>query len=390
MEFQFTEEQEAFRAEVRAFIDATLTPEFRAQHRADGGGGSSPEFSRRAAEAKWLAVAWPEEYGGAGRSYIEQMIYMEEMAYAGAPQEHHRRAVQQVGPSIILFGDEEQKQRYLPRIASGELSFAMGLSEADAGSDLASAQTSARRDGDFFVVNGEKKYTSGAHYSDLLWTVVRTDPEAPKHRGISMLVVPLDADGVTVEPLIDLQGQHHFNKVFLEDVRVPADHLVGDENRGWYVNATTMDFERSGIARIADLRRILDRTIEAQRDAGGDGARCGNIGRRMRLAEHAVTTEVSANLAYRVTSMQSAGGMPNYEVSITKLLASEVNQAIHNNHVGITGLHGQLSGLDGPDDEGGGTAGNGYLAAIPATIAQGSSEIQRNVIATRGLGLPRG
>jgi alkylation response protein AidB-like acyl-CoA dehydrogenase len=387
LDFKFTGEQEAFRTEVRRFIDETLTPEFWAEHRARGGGGSSPEFSRRAAEANWLAVAWPEEYGGAGRSYIEQMIYMEEMAYAGAPQEHHRRAVQQVGPSIILFGDEDQKRRYLPKIASGELSFAMGLSEADAGSDLASAQTSAKRDGDFFIVNGEKKYTSGAHYSDLLWTVVRTDPEAPKHRGISMLVVPLDADGVSVEPLIDLQGQHHFNKVFLEDVRVPADHIVGDENRGWYVNATTMDFERSGIARIAGLRRILHRTLEAQREAPLRG---GHIARRIRLAEHAVATEVSANLAYRVTSMQTAGGVPNYEVSITKLLASETNQAIHNNHVGIAGLHGQLSRLVGPDDEGGGTAGNGYLAAVPATIAQGSSEIQRNVIATRGLGLPRG
>lgn len=387
MEFQFTDEQESFRADVRAFIDATLTPEFWAKHRANGGGGSSPEFSRQAAEANWLAIAWPQEYGGGGRSYTEQMIYMEEMAYAGAPQEHHRRAVQQVGPSIILFGDEEQKQHYLPKIASGELSFAMGLSEPDAGSDLAAATTSATREGDFFIVNGEKKYTSGAHYSDLLWTVVRTDPEAPKHRGISMLVVPLDAEGVTVEPLIDLQGQHHFNKVFLEDVRVPVDHLVGEENRGWYVNATTMDFERSGIGRIAALRRILDRTIEAQRDSV---RRAGSVARRMRLAEQAVATEVSANLAYRVTSLQSAGSMPNYEVSITKVLASETDQVIHNLHLAITGLPGQLSRLDGADEGATGTAGNGYLAAIPATIAQGSSEIQRNVIATRGLGLPRG
>ena len=387
MEFAFTEEQETFRAEVRAFIDETLTPQFWAEHRASSSTGSSPEFSRKAAEAGWLAIAWPEQYGGAGRSYVEQMIYMEEMAYAGAPQEHHRRAVQQVGPSIILFGDEDQKQRYLPKIASGELSFAMGLSEPDAGSDLASATTSATRDGDFWVINGEKKYTSGAHYSDLLWTVVRTDPDAPKHRGISMLVVPLDGEGVTVEPLIDMQGQHHFNKIFLEDVRVPAENLVGDENRGWYVNATTMDFERSGIGRIAAVRRIFDRTTEAQRETEVRG---GHSARRMRLAEQAVAADVSAILAYRICSLQSSGFVPNYEVSISKVLASEIDQALHNLHLAIAGMHGQLSNLDGEGGGRGGSAGNGYIAAIPGTIAQGSSEIQRNVIATRGLGLPRG
>jgi alkylation response protein AidB-like acyl-CoA dehydrogenase len=299
--------------------------------------------------------------------------------------------VQQVGPSIILFGDEDQKQRYLPKVASGELSFAMGLSEPDAGSDLAEVTTQATRDGDSFVLNGEKRFTSGAHFSDLLWTVARTDPQAPKHRGISMMVVPLDAEGVRVVPLIDMQGQHHFNTVFMEDLRVPAENLVGEENRGWYVNATTMDFERPGIARIAGLRRILDRTLEAQRKAtplAGSGAR------RMRLAAHAAAVEVSANLAYRVASMQSSGLIPNYEVSITKVLASETNQAVHNDHVGITGLYGQLSGIGTGDAtfeaDHGGSAGNGYVAAIPATIAQGSNEIQRNVIATRGLGLPRG
>ena len=387
MDFSFTAEQEAFRSEVRDFIEQTLTEAFWERHRASGGGGSSPPFSQKAAESNWLAVAWPAEYGGAGRSFMEQMIYMEEMAYAGAPQEHHRRAVQQVGPSIILFGTEEQKLEYLPRIASGNLSFAMGLSEPNAGSDLAGVATTAARDGDSYVVNGEKRFTSGAHFSELLWTVVRTDPEAPKHRGISMLVVPLDAEGVSVQPLIDMQGQHHFNSVFLEDVRVPAENIVGDENRGWYVNATTMDFERSGIARIAGLRRLLDRTIDSLR-AGG--LRIGDAARRARLAEQAVATHVSANLAYRVTSMQSAGLVPNYEVSITKLLASETNQAIQNLHVGICGLHGQLSHLLGDADEEGGSAGNSYIGAIPATIAQGSSEIQRNVIATRGLGLPRG
>ncbi|MBM3141364.1 MAG: acyl-CoA dehydrogenase, partial [Chloroflexi bacterium] len=265
MDFRFTANQDAFRAEVRRFLDETLTPAFWEAQRANREPGWSPEFSRAAAERGWLAVAWPEEYGGQSRGYVEQMIYMEEMAYAGAPQEHHRRAVQQVGPSIMLFGSDEQKREYLPRIAKAEISFAMGLSEPNAGSDLASVQTEAVRQGDDWEISGRKRFTSGAHFSDYLWTVVRTDPEAPKHRGISMFIVPLRAPGVRVVPLIDMQGRHHFNEIFLESVRVPASQIVGGENRGWYVNAATMDFERSGIGRIAGLRRARDRALAALR-----------------------------------------------------------------------------------------------------------------------------
>jgi alkylation response protein AidB-like acyl-CoA dehydrogenase len=396
MDFRFTPEQDAFRADVRRFLDETLTPDFWRQQRERDHAESSPEFSRAGAERGWLAIAWPPEYGGQGRGYFEQMIYMEEMAYAGAPQEHHRRAVQQVGPSIILFGTEEQKREYLPKIAAAEISFAMGLSEPNAGSDLANVETRAVRDGDDYLVTGAKRFTSGAHYSDFLWTVVRTDPAAPKHRGISMLVVPLDAPGVTVRPLLDMQDRHHFNEVFLDEVRVPARNIVGDENRGWYVNATTMDFERSGIARIARLRRVLDHCIEALRHgrAAGRATEGAHVAARHRLADLAAAVEVSANLAYRVVSLQSSGKVPNYEVSITKLLASETSQALHNLGVNYAGLNGLLAARGESDEasdwRGGGQWGPGYIAVIPDTIAQGSSEIQRNVIATRGLGLPRG
>jgi alkylation response protein AidB-like acyl-CoA dehydrogenase len=394
VDFRFTPEQDAFRAEVRGFLAETLTPAFWAFQRARREPGWSPEFSRAAGERGWLGIAWPNEYGGQARSMIEQMIYMEEMAYAGAPQEHHRRAVQQVGPSIMLFGSEEQKQRFLPGIARGEISFAMGLSEPNAGSDLANVETAARRDGDDYVITGSKRFTSGAHYSEYLWTVCRTDPEAPKHRGISMIVVPLRAPGVEVRPLLDLQGRHHFNEVFLTDVRVPVENRFGEENRGWYVNATTMDFERSGIARIASLRRLLDRCLDAVR-ASPDWKRStpGYAMARLQLAEHAVAVEVSRLLSYRVAWLQSQGRVPNYEVSIQKVLATETAQRIHNFIVNFHGLPALLAadGSDDGDERAGGTAwGPGYLGSVPATIGQGSSEIQRNVIATRGLGLPRG
>jgi alkylation response protein AidB-like acyl-CoA dehydrogenase len=352
-----------------------------------------PEFSRLAGERGWLAVAWPEEYGGAGFSFFEQMIYMEEMAEAGAPQEHHRRAVQQVGPSIILSGSDEQKQEFLPRIASGEISFAMGLSEPNAGSDLAAVQAEAKRDGDEFVLSGHKLFTSGAHYSDYLWAVTRTDPDAPKHRGISMMIVPLDAPGVTVQPLLDMLGRHHINEVFLDEVRIPAANLVGDENRGWYVNATTMDFERSGISRIAGLRRSRSRAIEEIKTTPEAREQLGYPARRTRIADLAIAIEVSQWLAYRVTWMQASGLMPNYEVSITKVLATEAGQALS---AEMVGYHGPRAWIlpegDSPADIGGpgGNWGSSVVGGIPATIAQGSNEIQRNVIATRGLGLPRG
>ena len=388
MDYNFTAEHEAFRQEVRAFLARTLTTEFWERHRAKGGGSSSPEFSQAAGHEGMLAIAWPPEYGGLGKGFFDQMVYTEEMVRAGAPIEHHRRAVQQVGPSIMLFGTEDQKRDYLPRIARGELSFAMGLSEPDAGSDLASVATLAIRDGDEWVVTGQKRFTSGAHFSDMLWTVARTDPEAPKHRGISILLVPLDLPGVRVVPLIDLQGRHHFNEVFLDGARVPASNVIGDVNRGWYVNASTMDFERSGIARWAFLERTLRRALVEPASAGP----AAEAGARSRLAAAAVRTEVAQLLSHRVTALQAGGGLPNYEVSVAKLSVTETIQQVTNAALHRHGMHGLLAEEDQADAEDAPDMawGSLYLDSIRHTIGQGAAEIQRNVIANRGLGLPRG
>lgn len=383
MRFTFTPEQEAFRQEVRTFLAETLTPEFWTYQREHRLPGWSPEFSRATAERGWLAISWPKEYGGLGMGPTLQSIYMEEMAYAGAPQEHHRRAVQQVGPSIMLFGSPEQKAEYLPKIAGAEISFAMGLSEPNAGSDLANVETRAVRDGDDYIISGVKRYTSGAHYSDYLWCVARTDPDAPKHRGISMIAVPLDAPGVEVRPLIDLQGDHHFNYVYLADVRVPVSNRVGEENRGWYVNAQTMDYERSGGAHIGSTRRLVDRAINwihAHPEVPLTDAN------RSRLAELATISEVAWLLGYRVAWMREQGGFPNHEASMVKLLTSSVRQGIPDLMVRIMGPAG-LQALDSRDPD---AWGPDYLDSAAATVGQGTSEIQRNVIATRGLGLPRG
>ena len=381
MRFNFTPDQDEFRSEVSAFLSETLTPAFWDYHVAEELPEWSPRFSRAAAERGLLGIAWPEPYGGRNKGLVEQAIYMEEMAYAGAPQEQHRRAIQQVGPSIMAFGTEEQKARFLPGVSRGEISFAMGLSEPNAGSDLAGVEARAVRDGDEFVLNGEKKYTSGAHYSDYLWTVVRTDPQAPKHRGISMIVVPLHSPGVDVQPLIDPLGRHHFNKIFFTDVRIPVDNLVGEQNRGWYINAFTMDLERSGGAHIGNLRRMLDAAVRSFREAGVTSGAA-----RMRLADLAITVNVARLLSYRVAWLRSTGASPNYEVSIIKLLASETTQQIAALVVNALGP-AALVVRDGPWDSGWGSR---HVAAIPATAGQGTSEIMRNIIATRGLGLPRG
>jgi alkylation response protein AidB-like acyl-CoA dehydrogenase len=383
LRFRFTPEQDKFREEVRTFLDSTLTPEFWAYHRQHRLPGWSPEFSRATAEQGWLAPSWPAEYGGLGLGAIEQSIYMEEMAYAGAPQEHHRRAIQQVGPSIMLFGTPEQKADYLPKIANAEISFAMGLSEPNAGSDLANVETQAVRDGDDYIISGVKRYTSGAHYSDYLWCVARTDPNAPKHRGISMIVVPLTAAGVEVRPLLDLQGEHHFNYVYLNDVRVPVNNRVGEENRGWYVNAQTMDYERSGGAHIGSSRRLIDQAVRWMREHPqyrlSDSDRC-------RLADIVTMGEVAWLLGYRVAWMRTQGFFPNHEASMVKLLTANIRQAVPNLMVHVMGAAGLTVDGDTDAEE----WGTDYLDSASATVGQGTTEIQRNVIATRGLGLPRG
>lgn len=383
MQFNFTQEQTAFRQEVKTFLNETLTGAFWEHQRRERLPGWSPEFSRAAAEQGLLAVSWPSEFGGRNRGPIEQTIYMEEMAYAGAPQEHHRRAIQQVGPSIMLFGSPEQKAKYLPGIAGGETSFAMGLSEPNAGSDLANVETTAMRDGDEYVLNGVKRYTSGAHYSEYLWCVARTEPNAPKHRGISMVVVPLAAQGVEVKELLDLRSSHHFNYVYLKDVRVPADHLVGEENRGWYVNAQTMDYERSGGAHIGSSRRLVDQAVQWVRSNPQHPL---SEADRMRLADIVTMGQVAWLLGYRVAYERTLGLFPNHEASMVKLLTTTIRQAVPNLMLHVMGQRGLIVPDPSRDDD----WGSDYLDAASATVGQGTSEIQRNVIATRGLGLPRG
>jgi alkylation response protein AidB-like acyl-CoA dehydrogenase len=335
-------------------------------------------------ERGWVAPHWPKEYGGAGLTAMEQFILNQELARAGAPHVGGS-GVSLLGPTLIVHGSEEQRQKHLPPILAGEVTWAQGYSEPGAGSDLASLQTRAVRDGDDFVINGQKIWTSGAHSADSLFALVRTDPQAPKHRGISfVLIEDIHAPGITVRPLIDMGGRHYFNEVFFEDVRVPAANLVGELNRGWYVGMTLLDFERSNIGGAIAARRSLDRLVAIINRDAELSRRVRSSPARHEIAQRYIEAEVMYQHSLRVISMQHRGLIPNDEASMSKLFNSELSQRLTQTAMQALGLHGNL--LEGDE----GSVPRAYIGAVPATIRGGTSEVQRNVIATRGLGLPRG
>ncbi len=331
MDFQFSSEEDAFRQEVRQFLEQVLTPEFLETL---GERSWSKEFTMKMGEKGWLSLSWPKEYGGQERSHMEQLIFNEEMARYKAPIEWHRRASQQHGFAIMLFGTEEQKKTFIPKIASGELSIANCMSEPEAGSDLANVQTRAVRDGDDYILNGQKRWTSGAHYSDYGWLLAKTDPDNPRHKGLSMFLVDLHSPGIDIRPVPDLRdiaesNVERTNEIFLTDVRVPSLCLIGEENRGWYVNVTLMDFERSGIEAVVRneyyinaLTAFLREYIERE----GPSERLTLF--KHRLVKLKIESDISRLLSYRIAWMQSQGQIPNYQTSMAKLFKTELAKRI--------------------------------------------------------------
>jgi alkylation response protein AidB-like acyl-CoA dehydrogenase len=377
MDFRFTAEDEAYRTEVREFI-RTEFPKVR-----DG-----ESFTKKLAAKGWLTQSWPKEYGGQDAGHIRQLVYNEEMAYHQAPGQ--TMGTDRVGPTIILFGTAEQKAEFLPKIISNDLNWCQGFSEPGSGSDLASLQTRAVRDGDFWVINGQKIWTSGAQRADHMILLARTDPDAPKHRGISYFLMDMKSPGVTVRPLVQMTGQAGFNEVFFEDVRIPANRMVGELNRGWYVSTATLDFERSGIGRVIGGIRTYEQVVAYAKQTPsttGEGVLFDEQPIRHALADIGLTFAVGRLLSYRVAWMQSQKLVPNYEASMAKTLGTELHQKLARVAINAIGMPGQV--MSGPQAPLNGTVGNFYLSTVSLTIAAGTSEINRNIIATRGLGLPR-
>jgi alkylation response protein AidB-like acyl-CoA dehydrogenase len=300
-------------------------------------------------------------------------------------------AVGYLGPTIILYGNDEQKKQHLPGVTSGDVIWCQGYSEPNSGSDLASLQTRAVADGDDFIINGQKIWTSQAHYADWMFVLARTDPDAPKHRGISYFLLDMKTPGITVRPLINMADGEGFNEVFFDNVRVPKSGLLGELNRGWYIATTTLDFERSAIGGTMQALRTLEeltRFAKTERTGSNGSVLWDKPPVRQAIVDLWITSELTKLLSYRVVSMQERGLVPNYESSINKVLTTEYVQRQARVGLGIMGLYGGLWG-EGPWAKLRGRFSKSYVATVGSAIAGGTTEIQKNIIATRGLGLPR-
>ena len=394
MDLRDSEEESAFRKEVATFI-ADEAPKAKQDVRGmaglAGGMDANQAWFQKLTEKGWIAPAWPEEYGGAGLSVMKQFVLNEEMALRRAPRPGHLLiGLGMGGPTIINHGTEEQKKEFLPSIIQDRDIWCQGFSEPESGSDLASIKTRAVRDGDDWLINGQKIWTSLAHQAVWMIMIARTDPDAPKHKGMSYFVVDMKSAGITVRPITDMGNGQLFNEVFFENVRVPAKNMIGEENRGWYVATTTLDHERSAIGSTTGLKQQVEALIRFAQEHMDDHT--SSLGRnpliRYELADRMIESEMARMLSYRVITMQNRGEVPNHEASMLKLYTSELQQRIASTYMHLLGLYGLL-GRGSPFAPANGLHGSAYVSAVSATIAGGTSEIQRGIIATRGLGLPK-
>jgi alkylation response protein AidB-like acyl-CoA dehydrogenase len=387
MDFKFTEEEEKFRSDVRSFLRKEWTlgtidiedPESFAAARA---------FEKKMADRGWRTMHWPKEYGGTGATHMMQIILREEMSYVGA-RILDGQGVHMIGPCIMVHGTEEQKKRFLPPIARCEVIWAQGFSEPNAGSDLASLQLRAVKDGDDYILNGQKTWTSSGMVGDWIHVMARTDPNAPKHRGISYFVCDMKSPGITVMPIVNMAGFSGFTDTYFDNVRVPKDQMIGEENRGWYVAMTTLDFERSSISFAAESAKTLEELVKWAKATRRNGAAViEDPVARYKLAEMAIEIEVARLINYNVAYMQTKGLIPAYQASMAKTFGTELHQRLARTGMDIMGLYG---GLDAKSAYAqlGGRIKYLYLWTIGETIYAGSNEIQRNIMAQRGLGLPR-
>jgi alkylation response protein AidB-like acyl-CoA dehydrogenase len=385
MDFAFSEEEERFRVELREFLDRELPEWWRGMFVADERVfPQTREFCRKLAARGWLVMAWPKEHGGAEASVWKHAILREEMWAHHEPRGPQYMNLNYIGPCLMRFGTEEQKRRFLPPMARGEVIWTQGFSEPNAGSDLASLRTRAERRGDRYVVGGQKIWSSYADApADWCLLLARTDPAAPKREGISVLLVDMRTPGITVRPIGSMAGPHELCEIFFDDVEVPLDCRLGEENRGWEIVTAGLTFERVGIARYARAGRTLELLVEW---AGETGA-AGDPDVRQKLADLRVRHEAARLLNYRVISMVAGGEVPRTEASVARVHNTLLEQ--RTGHVGleILGLGGTLV-LDAKWAPLRGLVYRQWVGNVPTTIAAGTLEIQKSIIA-RGLGLPR-
>ncbi|GIT69509.1 MAG: acyl-CoA dehydrogenase [Chloroflexota bacterium] len=400
MDFAYTPEQESLREEVRQFISANITPEMREEMEESGIRRRGPQVDalyKKISENGWIGISWPEEYGGQDGSRIDQYIVEEEFARIGITV----GGAGSGAPAILAAGTEEQKKYFLPGLINGEIIFALGFTEPQAGADLAGLQCRAVRDGDEWVINGQKMYTTAAHYGTHIYLMARTDPDAPRHRGITIFLVPMETEGITVRPLWTIQneptaplgttyGDRRTNEVFFENVRIPASYMLGEENMGWYVGAMGLNLDRVGASRyLLSVKRDED-IVNWVKENDLDGYSISeDPAVRDRLAELWIEAQVCRLMTMRSMSLVEHGGSFTYEGSAEKVWSPEHGVRTTETIAQILGPYAQL--LNGSEDaiEDGVFAHN-LMGAFQSGINHGSTQFMRDQVARRGLGMPRG
>ena len=390
MRFDFTPEESDFRRKLSAFLDGALPADWHgpADESRDDHWALNQQIKKGLADRGWFVMSWPTEYGGADSSPMMNTIFAEEMAYRRAPG-HDRFGTRMLGPTLMRFGSDSQRTEHLGAIARGEVQWCQGYSEPNSGSDLASLQTRAVIDGDNFIINGAKIWTSLAHRADMMFMLVRTDPDAAPHKGISLLLVDMKTPGIQVLPIINMAGVHSFNQVVFDDVRVPQANLVGDLNDGWRVGMTVLNFERSGIDYAVWARAALEELVDYVKN---DDSLISTVKTdpevRGKLASLNTEIEAARLLCYDVAWRQGQGEVPSAEASISKVAGTEIYAKVLDYGTELLGMYGALE----PGSEQAELQGNFLKMRLFATsgpILAGTNEIQKNIIAQRGLNLPR-
>jgi alkylation response protein AidB-like acyl-CoA dehydrogenase len=389
MDFALTDEQQALGSELRAYYADLLTPEVQ-QKLADGqmGDDSWKQVVKQIAADGWLGIGWPTEYGGQNRSPIEQLIFFDETQRAEAPVP--MLSINTVGPTIMQFGTDEQKDRFLPGILAGELNFSVGYTEPAAGTDLASLQTRAVRDGDEYIINGQKIFTSLAAFADYVWLAARTDTEAPKHKGISIFLVPTDTPGFSFQPL-NIMAIGDTTATFYDDVRVPVVNRVGEENQGWRLITNQLNHERVAICNAGLIWRYLDEVTGFARehdDPDGGGLLIDREWVRLALARVRSLADVLQLLNWKVAAGLTAGELDPSVASATKVFGTEAYIETLGLLMEIVGPRAYLR-KDSPAAVLRGRMERSYQGILVLTFGGGTNEIQRDIIAMLGLGLPR-
>ncbi|HWP44676.1 MAG TPA: acyl-CoA dehydrogenase, partial [Blastocatellia bacterium] len=380
MDLNLTPDEQRFRDEFRAWLESNI-PDGWARIQTRGHGSSQERFEflrawqKKMYEAGWVGIHWPREYGGRGASLIEQTIFIQEMARLAAPPLINVLGLSLLGPTLIAYGTEAQKKRFLANILSADEIWCQGYSEPNAGSDLASLRTEAVRDGDHFILNGQKTWTSFGHYADWCFGVVRTDPDAPKHKGLTYMLIDMHSPGVKVRPLKQMTGESEFNEVFFENVRVPVENVVGQVNDGWNIAIATLMFERGtlGASLQITFKHQIERLIEIARTSDRNGRPASEDPViRQKLAQIYTEIEIFRLNQMRTLTRMSKTGVPGPEGSIQKIFWSEMNQRMQQVAMELLGPYGQLTAESDYAVDNGSWA-HGYLRSRGNTIEAGTS-----------------